>query len=90
MDLVTFKRNQEEHQRHLERLRNIAPVVKYVLPNKFSVLIFIYSLFSTSTPESLGLKHLAYRPKKQQLIDDNRQRIAKENAKMMEMMAKVC
>jgi hypothetical protein len=44
---------------------------------------------STSTPESLGLKHLAFRPKKQQLIDDNRQRIAKDNAKMMENMAKV-
>jgi len=37
----------------------------------------------------LGLKHLAFRPKKQQLIDDNRHRIAKENANMMETMAKV-
>mmetsp|Transcript_16668 Transcript_16668/g.22939 ORF Transcript_16668/g.22939 Transcript_16668/m.22939 type:complete len:244 (+) Transcript_16668:15-746(+) len=70
MDIVQFKRNQEEHQRHLERVRNITPMV------------------NTSAPESLGLKHLAFRPKKQQLIDDNRHRIAKDNAKMMENMAK--
>ena len=43
----------------------------------------------TSTPKSLGLKHLATRPKKQQLIDDRQQDIAKENKKLMERMTKV-
>lgn len=43
----------------------------------------------TSTPKSLGLKHLASRPKKQQLIDDRQQSIAKENKKLMERMTKV-
>jgi len=70
MDIVTFKRNKEQHKLHLERIRNIQSVV------------------NTSKPESLGLKHLAHRPKKQQLIDDQRQVVAKENAKMMEMMTK--
>ena len=44
----------------------------------------------TSTPKSLGLKHLATRPKKQQLIDDRQEDIAKENKKLMERMTKVC
>lgn len=44
---------------------------------------------STSRPESLGLKHLATRPKKMQLIEDRRQEIAKENAKLMSLMTKV-
>jgi len=50
---------------------------------------FLASL-SSSTPESLGLKHLAIRPKKQQLIEDQRQKVAKENAKLMSGMTKVC
>jgi hypothetical protein len=40
-------------------------------------------------PTSLGLKHLIVRAKKQQLVDDRRQEIAKENRKLMENMAKV-
>lgn len=47
------------------------------------------AFIDTSTPSSLGLKHLAARPKKQQLIDDRRQEIAKENKKLMENMAKI-
>lgn len=43
----------------------------------------------TSTPHSLGLKHLATRPKKQQLIEDRHQEIAKENKKLMERMTKI-
>lgn len=50
---------------------------------------FVVCLSSSSTPESLGLKHLAVRPKKQQLIEDQRQKIAKENAKLMNGMTKV-
>jgi hypothetical protein len=46
--------------------------------------------YSATTPESLGLKHLAFRPKKQQLIEDQRQQVAKENAKLMSGMTKVC
>lgn len=46
-------------------------------------------IISSSTPESLGLKHLAIRPKKQQLIEDQRQKVAKENAKLMSGMTKV-
>ena len=51
-----------------------------------NVLLLFYS---SSTPESLGLKHLAVRPKKQQLIEDQRQKVAKENAKLMSGMTKV-
>lgn len=47
------------------------------------------AFIDTSTPSTLGLKHLATRPKKQQLIDDRRQEIAKENKKLMENMAKI-
>lgn len=43
----------------------------------------------TSTPSSLGLKHLATRPKKQQLIDDRHHQVAKENRKLMEKMTKI-
>lgn len=43
----------------------------------------------TSTPHSLGLKHLATRPKKQQLIEDRHQEVAKENKKLMERMTKI-
>ena len=43
----------------------------------------------TSTPHSLGLKHLATRPKKQQLIEDRHQEVAKENKKLMERMMKI-
>ena len=46
-------------------------------------------IISTSTPSTMSLKHLSSRPKKQQLIDDRRQEIAKENRKLMENMAKV-
>lgn len=70
MDIVTFKRNQEQHRLHLERIKKVTSVV------------------DTKKPESLGLKHLAYRPKKQQLIDDQKRVISMENAKMMEMMTK--
>ena len=40
----------------------------------------------TTTPKSLGLKHMYFRPKKQQLIDDRRQMIAFENRRLMEHM----
>ena len=50
---------------------------------------FHFFFYSSSTPESLGLKHLAVRPKKQQLIEDQRQKVAKENAKLMSGMTKV-
>ena len=43
----------------------------------------------TTTPKSLGLKHLASRPKKQQLINNRNQVIAQENKKLMEKMTKV-
>jgi len=43
----------------------------------------------TTTPASLGLKHLATRPKKQQLIEDRHQEVAKENKKLMERMTKI-
>ena len=46
-------------------------------------------LIDTTTPHSLGLKHLATRPKKQQLVEDRRQSVANENAKLMERMAKI-
>lgn len=68
MDIISFKRNQEQHRLHLARIKKVTSVV------------------DTKKPESLGLKHLAYRPKKQQLIDDQKRVISMENAKMMEMM----
>jgi len=71
MDIVKFKREQEQYFLHLQRLRNVKPVI------------------STSTPESLGLKHLAVRPKKQQMIADRRQTVAKENAKLMQLMTNI-
>lgn len=43
----------------------------------------------TSTPSSLGMKHLATRPKKQQLIEDRHQMVAKENKQLMERMTKL-
>lgn len=43
----------------------------------------------TSTPLSLGLKHLATRPKKQQLIEDRHRVIAMENKQLMERMTKL-
>lgn len=43
----------------------------------------------TTTPKSLGLKHMYHRPKKQQLIDDRRQLIAFENRRLMEHMTKI-
>lgn len=43
----------------------------------------------TTTPHSLGLKHLATRPKKQQLIEDRHQEIAKENKGLMARMTKI-
>ena len=72
MDIVNYMREQEEFQRHIQRVQNIQPCT------------------DTTTPKSLGLKHLSYRPKKQQLIDDRNQVIAMENKKMMERMTKVC
>lgn len=49
----------------------------------------IKSCVDTSVPQSLGLKHLATRPKKQQLIDDRNHTIANENKKLMDRMTKV-
>lgn len=43
----------------------------------------------SSVPKSLGLKHLASRPKKQQLIDDRNAEVAKENKKLMERMTAI-
>lgn len=43
----------------------------------------------TTTPLSLGLKHLATRPKKQQLIEDRHRVIAMENKQLMERMTKL-
>ena len=43
----------------------------------------------SSVPKSLGLKHLASRPKKQQLIDDRNATVAKENKKLMERMTAI-
>jgi len=43
----------------------------------------------TSTPLSLGLKHLATRPKKQQLIEDRHRVIAMENKQLMERMTRL-
>jgi len=71
MDIVNFKREQEYHQQHIERVRGIRHVI------------------NTATPSSLGLKHLATRPKKQQLIDDRQQAIAQENRKLMERMTTI-
>lgn len=71
MDIVNFKREQEYHQQHIERVRSIKHVI------------------NTSTPATLGLKHLATRPKKQQLIDDRQQAIAQENRKLMERMTTI-
>lgn len=71
MLLVQFKRDQEQHRLHLDRIRKMRPVL------------------DANTPESLGLKHLALRPKKMQLIEDRRQEVAKENAKLMGLMTKI-
>lgn len=68
MQIVKFQREQEHHLAHIDRIRNIKPVL------------------NSSTPESLGLKHLAYRPKKMQLVEDRRQVVAQENAKLMDLM----
>ena len=43
----------------------------------------------TTTPHSLGLKHLATRPKKQQLIEDRHRVVAMENRQLMERMTKL-
>jgi hypothetical protein len=71
MDIVNFKREQQYHQQHIERVRGIKHVI------------------NTATPSSLGLKHLATRPKKQQLLDDRQQAIAQENRKLMERMTTI-
>jgi hypothetical protein len=70
MEIVKFQRELEQHQAHINRIRNITATL------------------DTSRPESLGLKHLALRPKKMQLMEDRRQTVAKENAKLMELMTK--
>ena len=67
-----------KHKRELEEYRRHVQRVKNQRP-----------LIDTATPHSLGLKHLATRPKKQQLIEDRRQDVANENAKLMERMAKI-
>jgi len=71
MEIVKFKREQEQHQAHIRRIRTMQPTL------------------NTSPPESLGLKHLALRPKKMQLVEDRRQVVAKENAKLMGLMTGV-
>ncbi len=65
-------------QRELEEYQRHVDRVKKVQPT-----------IDTSVPRSLGLKHLASRPKKQQLIDDRNHTIAKENKIMMDRMTKV-
>ena len=67
-----------KHKRELEEYRRHKERVRNQRP-----------LIDTTTPHSLGLKHLATRPKKQQLIEDRRQSVANENAKLMERMAKI-
>jgi hypothetical protein len=67
-----------KHKRELEEYRRHKERVRSQRP-----------LIDTTTPHSLGLKHLATRPKKQQLIEDRRQSVANENAKLMERMAKI-
>lgn len=54
-----------------------------------NIIIVFLVVRSTSTPKSLGLKHLQSRPKKQQLIDDRNAVIAKDNAQLMHSMTKV-
>jgi predicted DNA-binding transcriptional regulator YafY len=79
--LMSLKRQQEvieRQKRELEEYRRHIQRVKNQRP-----------LIDTTTPHSLGLKHLATRPKKQQLIEDRRQSVANENAKLMERMAKI-
>ena len=49
----------------------------------------IKACIDSSVPKSLGLKHLASRPKKQQLIDDRNAEVAKENKKLMERMTAI-
>ena len=49
----------------------------------------ILACTDTSTPSSLGMKHLATRPKKQQPIEDRHQMVAKENKQLMERMTKL-
>ncbi len=49
----------------------------------------IQGVIDTTVPRSLGLKHLASRPKKQQIIDDRNHTIAKENKTLMDRMTKV-
>ena len=67
-----------KHKRELDEYRRHKERVKNQRP-----------LIDTTTPHSLGLKHLATRPKKQQLLEDRRQNVANENAKLMERMAKI-
>ncbi len=49
MELVVWKRQQNLHKQHIQRVRTIN------------------SCIDTSCPSSLGLKHLATRPKKKQV-----------------------
>lgn len=67
-----------KHKRELEEYRRHKERVRNQRP-----------LIDTTTPHSLGLKHLATRPKKQQLVEDRRQAVANENAKLMERMATI-
>eukprot|EP00981_Chlorochromonas_danica_P012423 scaffold4898_cov152-Ochromonas_danica.AAC.6 len=78
MDLVKFKRDQEQYRDHVQRIRAMDCLLTHPPPPP-----------SSSTPESLGLKHLAVRPKKMQLMEDRRQEVAKENAKLMSLMTEV-
>lgn len=88
MDLVKFKRDQEQYRDHVRRVRNIIPVLEFASPLPPTCSFSSHSC-SADTPESLGLKHLALRPKKMQLIEDRRQAVAKENAKLMTLMTDV-
>ena len=71
MELVIWKRQQNLHKQHLQRVRGMNPCI------------------DTSCPSSLGLKHLATRAKKKQLIEDQQQRVAKDNKVLMDNMMSI-
>ncbi len=91
MEIVTQRRELQKHVAHLDRIRNMKAHIEFVFFTNYIFCLLTTTLFlnSTSMPTSLGLKHLIVRAKKQQLVDDRRQEIAKENRKLMENMAKV-
>ena len=72
-DPITHARMCLLHEQHINRIRNMKPVVDSKAPLSMGP----------------GMIHLKTRPKKQQLIDDRRHMIAMENKKMMENMTKI-